>query len=113
MYKRIITKLAHPDLFTKKVNVIKAIRVLSGLGLKESKEGADDMQQGKSFTFESNGDLDALSIMKSFGVVVVGEVANPYIRDVRNVAIRAIRNSDYMVAKAIMNLLVSIDPEGK
>jgi len=111
----ITLKLPNRDTMDRKIHVIKAIRALSGLGLKEAKQIADDLQKGETGSFYSNDNHDAnrehFETFKEQGVVIIQKTTtNEYVRDARNLAIRAIRNGDYSIAQDVLDLLKKIGP---
>jgi microsomal dipeptidase-like Zn-dependent dipeptidase len=113
-------ELPNRDTMDKKVSVIKAIRALTGFSLREAKNIADDLQEGKtglmtSFHINDNHDTnhEHLETFKEQGVVIIQKTTvNEYVRDVRNLSIRAIKNSDYSVAQDVLDLLKKLDSSG-
>ncbi len=113
----ITLKLQNRVIMDRKIHVIKAIRALSGLGLKDAKEIVDGLQVGATGSFHIDDNHDAnrehLEVFKDQGIVIIQKTtANEYVRDARNLAIRAIRSGDYSVAEDVLNLLKTLDPSG-
>jgi hypothetical protein len=59
---------AQPVAQTLKINAIKTLRELTGMGLKDAKDAVEDMILGKSFDYEL--DFDALSGRFNFGEIM-------------------------------------------
>lgn len=113
----ITLSLPNRDAMTHKVNVIKAIRSLTSLGLRESKEISDDLGEGKprEITIRDNLEFNEeyFNVLRSNGIIVGRALQNNgYVRDVRNLTIRALKNGDYTVAQDVIELLKKLDPEG-
>lgn len=115
----IILRLPNSDEMHHKVSVIKAIRSLTGLNLKAAKGVSDDLAEGKTrkITIRDNAESNAehLIELESNGIIIEAARAvsgNVYVRDIRNLAVRALKNGDYTVAQEVIELLKKLDPNG-
>lgn len=111
----ITLRLPYPSHMLNKIDVIKSLRALTGLGLKESKDITDSLLLGVShlITVRNNEDdnLSQYDRLRANGIII-NKNGNVYIRDIRNLSIRAIRNGDYTVAQKVLELIKTIDLEG-
>lgn len=115
----IILKLPNRDTMDKKVGVIKAVRALTGLGLKEAKTIADGLCEGSTQEISVMNNPEAnrehFEVFRANGITIENKSelqANVYVRDVRNLTVRALKNGDYSVAQEVIELLKKLDPNG-
>jgi hypothetical protein len=112
----ITLKLPIPDQMNKKVNCIKAVRYLTGLGLKEAKAVTDQLSEGKSQKIEVTLQIcdrqEQYDTLRENGIQIM-EMGNTYVKDIRNLLIRALKNGDYSIAEEVLILLKSVDGNGR
>jgi hypothetical protein len=112
----ITLKLPVPEHMLKKVNAIKAVRALTGLGLKEAKAVTDELQTGEPQKITVNaGQHDRqehYDTLRSNGIQIM-EMGNTYVREIRNLLIRTLKNGDYSIAEEVLALLKTVDGNGR
>lgn len=92
------------------IAVIKSMRTLGDLRLKDAKLGSDTMVAGDTFTFESSNDPSQIRCLATFGVEIVGRETDTYVAASRDLAIQAISRGNYSTARSVLMALVDIDP---
>jgi hypothetical protein len=101
-----------------KISVIKAVRALTGFGLKEAKAIADGLCEGSTqeISVMNNPEFNRehFEVFRSNGITFDNckLQANVYVRDIRNLTVRALKNGDYSVAQEVIELLKKLDPNG-
>lgn len=93
-----------------KIAIIKALRALGGLCLRDAKIGSEDLIAGDTFAFDSSNDPSQLAELVTLGVEIVGQETDTYVAAARDLAIRAISCGQYSKARSILMALVDIDP---
>jgi hypothetical protein len=114
----LVLKLPNPEHMNKKVDSIKAVRALTGLGLKQAKAVVDQLGEGKSQMIDvilhPTDRRDHYDTFQLNGITVMEKFAgNSYVKDIRNLSIRALKNGDYTVAVDVIELLQKVDSFGR
>jgi len=113
-----VITLTLPDsiTMTQPIHVIRSIRALTNMGLKSAKMIIDDLRTGKSKDIIVGNLTNTeyhYNILNHNGIVFLGHDIKReklYIRTLRNLSIRALKNRDYMVSIKIIEFIKSLDP---
>lgn len=99
----------------KKVNAIKAVRLLTSYGLKEAKKFMDDVCDDPSYTatlpvINEDGIREAREYFEGAGVVFMldPDKENLYYDELRRLTKRAIDNADLRAARILMDTMEQI-----
>jgi len=96
------------DTCEKVVPVIKAIRSLTGLGLREAKSVTDGFNDGESFKGKMiNHDNSLIGELKANGINV-DSVTQRYINDTRALLIKSVNDGEFVLAQNYLSALHEI-----
>ena len=101
-----------PQNYTNKVAVIKAIRTLTGLGLKEAKDASEVVGIPQTFDLEPLASSTSVFIEEQFRIlrnerVEVGEPVHKLLEELRKIGAQALLQSEDELANEILQLVLA------
>lgn len=109
------TMIAPDGTFCNKIRVIKGLRNLTGMGLKEAKKLSEEIQNRNSLTISVNVttiDLEEIiSLIQSGGISVIDTNndidQDKLIEHIKNAIFSAVNSSHYDIARSLLGVLES------
>lgn len=96
---------------TKVVSIIKVLRSLSGMSLRDAKHTTDEMNEGKTVNLKSSGDKYMVAELEGYGITLCNQSTDEYVHVARSLVTVAISVGNYTEAAAIITALMIVDPE--